>query len=145
MIHIDIITIGRPQLGYAVTGFDFYVGRLRHLAQVEVYHIKENKDADKKVLAAIGKSFCMLLDEKGKEFTSIQLAQFLANKQTSGISHITVVIGGPDGHTPAIRERADFTLALSRLTFPHDLATLITTETLYRALSINSGHPYHRE
>ena len=144
MISIDIVTVGEPKLNYVTDGLRFYLKRLRQFAQVRVCHIKENKDTDKKVLNSIGGGFCILLDEKGEEFTSVQFAQFLANKQTNGISRIAVVIGGPDGHTPAVRARADFILTLSRLTFPHDLAMLLATEALYRALSINAGHPYHR-
>ncbi len=144
MLHIDIVTVGKPQLSYAREGVDFYLSRLKNFAQVEIHHVKENKETERKILQIMQGKFAVLLDEKGEEFTSLELARFLSRKQTEGFSRLCFVIGGPDGHTPEIRQRADFALALSRLTFAHDLAMVVALEALYRALSLNVGHPYHR-
>jgi 23S rRNA (pseudouridine1915-N3)-methyltransferase len=75
----------------------------------------------------------------------MELAEFLEKRSVEGVGEMCFVIGGPDGHSEHIKERADFLWSLSRLTFPHDMAMVIFAETLYRASTINKNHPYHRE
>ncbi|HHH12447.1 MAG TPA: 23S rRNA (pseudouridine(1915)-N(3))-methyltransferase RlmH, partial [Candidatus Moranbacteria bacterium] len=123
---------------------EFYLKRLRGFVRAELRHIKENKETERRILRAVGEGFCLLLDEGGREFDSPELARFLAEKQTSGVSRLAVVIGGPDGHDEAVCARGDFSWSLSRLTFPHELAAVLAAEALWRAFSINAGHPYHR-
>lgn len=89
------------------------------------------------------KKFVVLLDEKGKQFSSKKFAGFLEQKKNQS-QNICFVIGGPNGHHDVIRSKADFLFSLSDLTFPHDIALMLLIETLYRSLSINVGHPYHR-
>ena len=84
-----------------------------------------------------------MLDETGKEYTSASLASFL-ELQKNQSRNMSFIIGGPDGHTEKIRQRADVSIALSQLTFPHDIAMMLTLETLYRGFSILANHPYHR-
>jgi 23S rRNA (pseudouridine1915-N3)-methyltransferase len=84
-----------------------------------------------------------VLDETGKLLTTKALAKKIDTYKEYG-NDISFVIGGPDGHSDGIRQRADFSWALSPLTFPHDIATLLCTEAIYRALTLSAGHPYHR-
>lgn len=86
----------------------------------------------------------VLLDEKGQQFTSRELAQRLGEWQAHG-DDLAFVIGGPDGVSAAVRERAVVTWSLSKLTLPHGLARIILAEQLYRAWSLSTGHPYHRD
>jgi 23S rRNA (pseudouridine1915-N3)-methyltransferase len=79
----------------------------------------------------------VVLDERGKDATTAQLAKLLA-------SETAFVIGGADGLSQATKERSDLLLRLSALTLPHALAQVILLEQLYRAASILTGHPYHR-
>ena len=144
-MKITLITVGSPKLSFAQDGIDEYFKRIQKFAKTQMVHIKEGKSMDKKILDAVGNSFCILMDEKGKDYSSMQLAAFLDSKEQQSISAISVLIGGPDGHTQAIRDRGDHSVSLSRLTLPHDLAMLFTLETLYRSLSIQANHPYHRE
>jgi len=144
-MKISIITIGSPKLSFAKDGIAEYMKRIQKFSQTEMIHVKEGKDQDKKLIKAVGSSFCVLLDEKGQEYTSSELALFLDKKEQQSISNIAFVIGGPDGHTQDIYEKGDIKLSLSKLTLPHDLAMLFTVETLYRSLSINNNHPYHRD
>lgn len=96
------------------------------------------------ILARLGATEqVVLLDERGKELTSRILAARLANWQTES-RDLCFVIGGPDGVSDAIRQRADFTWSLSRLTLPHGMARVLVAEQLYRAWSLQTGHPYHR-
>ncbi len=88
--------------------------------------------------------FVVLLDERGKQCTSLLLADKLANWQSAG-RDVIFVIGGPDGVDARCRERADWCWALSELTLPHGMARMLLSEQLYRAMTIQSGHPYHRQ
>ncbi len=86
----------------------------------------------------------VLLDERGKGLASRDVAKKLTQWQNDG-RDVAFVIGGPDGVNDTCRQRADFTWSLSPLTLPHGLARVLFTEQLYRAWSLNAGHPYHRE
>ena len=97
------------------------------------------------ILARVDKSeMVVLLDERGRQLGSRDLADKLAQWQTDG-RDLCFVIGGPDGVSDACRQRADFTWSLSRLTLPHGLARVLLAEQLYRAHSLQAGHPYHRD
>jgi 23S rRNA (pseudouridine1915-N3)-methyltransferase len=85
----------------------------------------------------------VLLDERGKEGTSLDFARRVAS-WVEGARDVTLVIGGSDGHGDAIRARAAETLGLSRLTLAHRLARLVLVEQLYRAFTILRGEPYHK-
>ena len=85
----------------------------------------------------------VLLDERGTQLTSKALATRLSAWQSDG-RNLSLIIGGPDGVSAACRDRADFTWALSDLTLPHGLARVVLVEQLYRAWSLQTGHPYHR-
>ncbi len=143
-MKIKFITIGEPKGEYQSIFLEFQK-RIRRFAQLEVVHVKENKDSEQKVLNACKGFFTILFDEHGKELDSQEFAQLLEKKELAGVSSLAFVIGGTDGHTEAVRNIGDYSLALSRLTLPHDLAMVVAIEALYRALSIKAGHPYHRE
>lgn len=86
----------------------------------------------------------VLLDERGKQLSSQHLARSLASWQADG-RNLCFIIGGPDGVSTECGRRADFTWSLSSLTLPHGLARVLFSEQLYRAWSLQSGHPYHRD
>ncbi len=86
----------------------------------------------------------VLLDERGKQLSSRSLATTLSDWQRDG-RDLCFLIGGPDGVSDACRRRADFTWSLSDLTLPHGLARVLLAEQLYRAWSLQTGHPYHRD
>jgi 23S rRNA (pseudouridine1915-N3)-methyltransferase len=89
-------------------------------------------------------SILILLDERGKAFDSEGFAEFLANFRDQGKRDLTIAIGGADGLDPALYERADATICLGKMTWPHQLVRILIAEQLYRAVTILSGHPYHR-
>ena len=142
-MHFKIITIGSPKLEFAKIGFGEYLKRLQFFHKVEVSHLKDGI-ADKDILKEIDNSFCVILDEKGKEFSSKELADFLDKKGVQGVSKICFVIGGPDGHSEEVKNRADYLWSFGKLTFPHDLAMVVLAEALYRAGTSSVNHPYHR-
>jgi 23S rRNA (pseudouridine1915-N3)-methyltransferase len=85
------------------------------------------------------------LDETGKQLTSLSLAAELGRARDASIAAAAFVIGGPDGLEPAFLASASLTLSLGTLTWPHQLARIMAAEQIYRAMTILSGHPYHRE
>ena len=97
------------------------------------------------MLAAIPRGARVVaLDERGAQWRSTELAQRIGEWQDSW-REVALLIGGPDGHAPAVQSRADERWSLSTLTLPHGLARVLVAEQLYRAWSLRAGHPYHRE
>ncbi len=90
------------------------------------------------------RAMLVALDEKGKALTSDDLAGFVAGQRDTGVKHMVFAIGGPDGQAPALIQRADRTVCLGAMTWPHQIARVLLAEQLYRAASILAGHPYHR-
>lgn len=86
----------------------------------------------------------ILLDERGRSLDSPAFAALLAGFRDGGKRDLMIAIGGPDGLDPALHGRADATLCLGKLTWPHQLVRILVAEQLYRAVTILSGHPYHR-
>ena len=86
----------------------------------------------------------VLLDERGKDLTSPQLAETLSRWRDDGMRECRFVIGAADGHSPGARQKADLLLAFGSATWPHLLARAMVLEQLYRATTIIAGHPYHR-
>jgi 23S rRNA (pseudouridine1915-N3)-methyltransferase len=85
------------------------------------------------------------LDERGKALGSQALARLLGGLRDEGTRTLAVLVGGPDGLAPAVREAARVVLALGPMTLPHGLARIVLAEQLYRAATILAGHPYHRD
>ncbi|MFN7038630.1 MAG: 23S rRNA (pseudouridine(1915)-N(3))-methyltransferase RlmH [Alphaproteobacteria bacterium] len=86
----------------------------------------------------------ILLDERGTQLTSHKFADLLAQYQVNNINRIGFLIGGAFGHGKLVEEKANFKFSLSSLTFPHMLARALLIEQIYRAYTINTGHPYHK-
>lgn len=100
---------------------------------------------EKRIAEAIPEgAFLVVLDERGKAPTSMELAAYLEQWQQNG-EHVCFVIGGADGMTEALKQRANLMMRLSSLTLPHGMVRVLLTEQLYRAVSILHQHPYHRE
>ena len=106
---------------------------------------KNINEEGKRIKSAIpANSKLILLDEKGKNFSSIDLSEIMESWFPLG-QDISIVIGGADGIDPVIKHQADETWSLSSFTIPHALVRVVIAEQLYRAWSIMKGHPYHRE
>ncbi len=141
-MKIKIITIGKPDKKFKDL-FEFYFKRLNYFFKVEKIHLKDNKNKNKNIIEKVGNDFFIVLDEKGREFNSYKLAEFIEKKNMGGVN-LSFLIGGDSGHDEEIIKKADLLFSLSKLTFPHDLAMVILVESLYRAGSIIKKHPYHR-
>jgi 23S rRNA (pseudouridine1915-N3)-methyltransferase len=100
---------------------------------------------EKRLLEAIPPgAFLVVLDERGKAPTSVELAGHLQRWQQEG-EHVCFIIGGADGMTEHLKQQARLMMRLSSLTLPHGMVRVLLTEQLYRAVSILHNHPYHRE
>ena len=133
-----------------------YTKRMPRELSVEIIDIKPEKRAAgnskeniqlieaKRILEAIGKDYCIALDERGSEVTTLQLSDKLKDWQLSG-RDVALIIGGADGLHSTVKQKADWLWGLSKLTLPHAMVRVILTEQLYRAHSVINNHPYHRE
>ena len=96
------------------------------------------------ILAKVQPGLIIALDERGRQLGSEAFATRLAAARDSGTGHASLIIGGADGLSEEIRDKADITLAFGALTIPHQIVRALVLEQLYRAMTIISGHPYHR-
>ena len=133
-----------------------YTKRMPREATVEIVDIKPEKRAAgnsteniqlieaKRILEAVGKDFCIALDEHGQEVTTLQLADKFKDWQTSS-RDVSLIIGGADGLHNSVKQKSDWLWGLSKLTLPHAMVRVLLAEQLYRAHSVITNHPYHRE
>jgi len=101
------------------------------------------READAQLKLMAQSDYNVLLDEGGKEFTSVEFAQFLQQRMNQGIRQLTFFVGGSYGFDQQIKKNAQFKMALSMMTFPHQLVRLIFLEQLYRGFTILRNEPYH--
>jgi 23S rRNA (pseudouridine1915-N3)-methyltransferase len=159
-MHIQIIAVGKIKEKYLREGIAEYEKRLRPYVNLQILELAEEKrhtsasvSAEKvaiekegeRILAAISHgSFIITLDVKGTNWSSVEIAGFFRQRELGGKNHVTFVIGGDLGLSPAILSRSDMRLSLSPMTFTHPMARLLLLEQVYRACRINSGEPYHK-
>lgn len=153
-MKIKIISIGNKMPAWINEAFDSYMSKLDRDFTIQLIEIKPEKKFDsidqkklseaEKILSHVDKEFLIVLDEKGLQFSSQELAQKLKH-WSEHFKHIAFVIGGADGIHEDILHKANLTWSLSKSTFPHAFVRVLITEQLYRAHSILENHPYHRE
>ncbi len=135
----ELIVVGKTSNQYVASLVDDYVARIEHYIPFHTTVVQEVE----KILQKIDKNDSLiLLDERGEEKTSVELATWLSKKQQSP-HRLVFAIGGPYGFSKAVYDRANEMLSLSRMTFSHQLVRLVFTEQLYRACTILKGEPYH--
>ena len=156
-MKLTIIAVGQKMPAWAQTAFDDYAKRFPPELPLNCKTVKTEpraggKTAEQTMLAertrieaAIPKNAHMVaLDERGTSLTTKALADKLRAWQQMG-DDVALLIGGPDGLHPQLRQAAHERIRLSDLTLPHAMARVLLAEQLYRAWSVNAGHPYHRE
>jgi 23S rRNA (pseudouridine1915-N3)-methyltransferase len=157
-MKITLIQIGKTTEIYLNTGIEEYTKRLAKYTQFDIKTIPYIKNAaalspdNQKTLEANqilkllnAKDFVVLLDENGSQYTSVQLAKNIEKMMVQAGGALVFVVGGAYGFAPEIYARANQRLALSLLTFPHQLVRLLFVEQLYRAFSILKNEPYHHQ
>lgn len=157
-MKINFVQTGKTTEQHVAEGVAMYEARIKRFISFEIVTIPALKnirslgaeDVKKRegvqLLAWLpSDSFVILLDEKGKEFSTVEFASFMRRSISNLRKNIVFVSGGAWGFSPEVYDRADMKLSLSRLTFPHQLVRLLFTEQLYRVFSLIEGNPYHHE
>lgn len=157
-MKVKLLVIGKTTQSYVDEGCKVFFNRLQHYTHFEFQVIQEKKNTNKLqieqrkqeegtlILKALSATdFVVLLDEKGKSFTSVKFAKWIDQQQLNVVNQIVFVVGGAYGFSPEIYEKANVKMQLSSMTFSHQLIRLIFAEQLYRAFTIIKGEPYHNE
>ena len=157
-MKITLLTVGKTDKGWVKEGLDIYASRLKHYIPFSIIEIPELKN-----VSALSKDQIkiregelilrnvrpaddlILLDERGKEHSSVEFAKVIQDKISYAGKDIVYVIGGAYGFSDAVYRRADSKISLSRMTFSHQMVRAIFVEQLYRAFTIMKGEPYHHE
>ena len=155
-MKISLLMVGKTTDARLVSLIDEYQQRLKHYVPFELVILPDIKNAKsltqdqlkaaegEAILAKVGTTEVVLLDEHGAEYRSVDFASWLQKKMSSG-RDLTLVIGGAYGFSPAVYERANGKLSLSQMTFSHQMIRLMAIEQIYRAMTILRGEPYHHE
>lgn len=156
-MKITLLVVGKTADERLQSLISDYQQRLKHYVPFEFSVLPDLKNAksltEEQVKAAEGEAILryltpamevILLDEHGKEFRSIEYADWLQKKMGSG-RDLTLVIGGPYGFSKAVYDRADGKLSLSQMTFSHQMIRIMAIEQIYRAMTILRNEPYHHE
>lgn len=157
-MKISLLVVGKTVHSYLNQGIDEYTKRISRYCPFSIQYIADAKTTKSlsqeqqkqlegdNIAAALDKSdYVVLLDEHGKEFTSVDFSTYIERKMQSVPKRLVFIIGGPYGFSKEIYGRANEKISLSKMTFPHDLIRLVFTEQLYRAFSIIHHEPYHHE
>lgn len=153
-----LLTIGKTTSEILAKGIADYTSRVNRYVGFELVQLPDLKSTrglteqqqkereGEMILGALQPSdMVVLLDEKGKEYTSREFATLQATMMNRGVKRLVYVVGGPYGFSPRVYERADAKISLSKMTFSHEMVRLFFVEQLYRAMTILRGEPYHHD
>ncbi|MEL7490618.1 MAG: 23S rRNA (pseudouridine(1915)-N(3))-methyltransferase RlmH [Pseudomonadota bacterium] len=159
-MRLTVCAVGKLRAGPETTLINDYAGRIAASGRSVGYSgfaIKEveaprgleglprqERESDLLLAAAPDGGRRIALDERGKNLTSTAFAKMLSQWRDDGVGDAAFLIGGADGHADKTRNQADFLLSLGKATWPHALARVMLCEQIYRAITISTGHPYHR-
>lgn len=157
-MKILFLVVGKTDDQFLSVGIEKYINRLKHYIGFE-YHeipdIKNRKSLSKSqqkqeeaqlILSKLkGGDKMILLDERGKAFSSVEYADYMQQQMNSGIKRLIFVVGGPYGFGASVYERSSAKISLSKMTFSHQMIRLFFVEQLYRSMTILRNEPYHHE
>lgn len=159
-MRIKVVMVGKIKERYLTDGMQEYLKRLSPYAKVEIQHVADEPTPDgaspaqeaqvkareaERILKLLDDGqYVVALDLGGRQLSSEELAQFLAERALRGQSNVAFVIGGSLGLAPEVLERADSKLSLGRMTFLHQMVPLLILEQVYRGFKIKRGEPYHK-
>jgi len=157
-MKIVLLTVGKSTNSYLIKLQEEYQNRLKFYIPFEILVIPElkntknlsineqqEKEADLILKQLDNSDEVVLLDEKGKQFTSVGFSEFISKKMLASHKRMVFVVGGPYGFSERVYNRANGKVSLSAMTFSHQMIRLIFIEQLYRAMTILKGEPYHHE
>ena len=156
-MKISLLVVGKTTNSRLSSLMEDYISRLKHYVPFELVVVPDLKNtkalSEEQIKTAEGEAILryltpsmdvVLLDEHGREFRSIEYAEWLQKKMGSG-KDLTLVIGGPYGFSEAVYARANGKVSFSKMTFPHQMIRLMAVEQIYRGMTILRGEPYHHE
>jgi len=157
-MKITLVCIGKTDDKYIQEGIDKYNKRLKHyitfniVVLPDVKNVKNLSQSQQKEKEAEifnkhiqNTDYVVLLDERGKEYSSIEFSSFLEKKMIASVQHMVFLVGGPYGFSEEIKQRANSLVSLSKMTFSHQMVRLFFVEQIYRAYTIMKGEPYHHD
>jgi 23S rRNA (pseudouridine1915-N3)-methyltransferase len=157
-MKITLLQTGKTTEKYITDGVDEFSARIRKYAGFEILTIPELKNTKnmpitgqkikegRLILQLLNnEDYVIVLDEKGREFRTVELSEQLSKIFMLSKKRVVFVIGGPWGFSEEVYKRADQKMSLSKLTFSHQMVRLLFAEQLYRALTVIKGDPYHHE
>ena len=157
-MELKLVTVGKTDVKWVKEGLDLYVSRLRHYVPFSLVEIPQLKNVSalsqdqikEKEGELILKQLnpgdsVILLDERGKEYRSVEWAEWIRQRFARGGKALVFVIGGAYGFSKAVYDRAEGMISLSKMTFSHQMVRTVFAEQLYRAFTIIRGEPYHHE
>ncbi len=155
---IKLLLTGKTDKGFISEGIKLFAGRIERYMPFRIIvvpgvkktikmpsSIVKEKEGEKILAQICENDFVILLDEKGKEFSSVQFAKFIEEKLIEGKRNMVFIIGGAYGFNEKVMKRAQLKLSFSKMTFSHQISRIIFLEQLYRAFTIIKGEPYHNE
>lgn len=157
-MKVLIIHCGKTEEAYLNSGIEKYEKRLKHYLSIDTLYLPAlkntqalSKEEQKEkegvlILSKISNTdFIVLLDEKGKQFSSVDFSKYIVQHMNSATRRIVFITGGPYGFSADVYAKANFKISLSPMTFSHQMVRLFFIEQLYRAMTIKKGEPYHHE
>ncbi len=157
-MNIELIVIGKTDQQEVASLVEQYAKRVNHYCKFTVTTIADVKNTrnmapsrqkqleGEMILRLISDGdWLVLMDERGRQFTSIEYADWLQKRMLSGVKRLAIVIGGPYGFSDEVYKRANEKISLSKMTFSHQIVRAIFAEQLYRAFTILNNEPYHHE
>jgi 23S rRNA (pseudouridine1915-N3)-methyltransferase len=155
-VKIEAWFIGKTSPAYLQIGLDDYAGRIKKYVPFETVIIPDIKDAgsyaardrllkegEKVLQKLIPQDYLILLDEGGKEFSSVQFSQFIEKELNKSYKKLIFLVGGAFGFSPELQQRANLKISLSKMTFSHQMVRLFFLEQIYRGFTILNNEPYH--
>lgn len=155
-MKVLFLMVGKTDFQFINDGFMMYVQRIKRYISFDIGIIRDIKKSKAQDTAQMKKlegdeilntiqasDYVVLLDEKGKELTSVSFSSFIENKMNTGAKRLVFVVGGAYGFSEEVYKRANYQLSLSNMTFSHQIIRIIFLEQLYRAFTIIKGEPYH--
>lgn len=155
-MKICLLQVGKTEGNYLPDAVDDYCKRLNHYVSFSVETLLNNKryseinqqriaETDLLLAKLTPLDYVVLLDETGKQFTSLEFSQLLEKQMQNSIKRMVFVIGGPFGVDDRLKSKSNLVLSLSKMTFSHQMVRLFFTEQLYRAFTIIKGEKYHHQ
>ncbi|MFA6553981.1 MAG: 23S rRNA (pseudouridine(1915)-N(3))-methyltransferase RlmH [Candidatus Paceibacterota bacterium] len=147
-MNITIISPGKPKNYLGEDVVLEYTSRIAHYSPIEWKFISPSdmKEEGEKMMKIIpDNSYVVLLDEKGKSLDSIGFSEFIGKRLNESVKNLVFIIGGAYGIDDKVKEKANFSISLSALVFPHELARSILSEQIYRGFTILKGEKYHHK